>query len=238
MNSMLDTWHDFLASPLFGITLTVAAYTAALRLWHRFGRSALLTPVLVAIALVVVFLELSGVSYQDYLVGGSFLSFLLGPATVALAVPLYRASSSIRQLALPVLAGVACGCLAAMATGIVVVRALNGGLALEATIAPKSATTPIAIVLADSSGGIASLAAVLTVLTGVLGAVFGPMLLGMVGVSDPRLRGLALGVSSHGIGTSRAIQEGPVQGAFAALAMAMSGVLTALALPAVLRLLG
>lgn len=235
---LVQGWASFVRTPLFGITLTVAAYVLAVRLWRALGRNALLTPVLVAIVLVAFFLEVTGIDYHTYLVGGNYLSFLLGPATVALAVPLYRAGSAIKALLVPVTAGVLVGALTAMTTAVVVGRVLGGGPALEASLAPKSATTPIAIALASSTGGITSLTAVLTVVTGVLGAVAGPWVLGLLRVGDPRIRGLALGVSSHGIGTSQALAEGPMTGAFAALAMACSGVVTALLVPAVLALAG
>lgn len=238
MTSLASAWSEVVRTPLFGVTLTVAAYVVAVRVWRRLGRTPLLTPVLVAIGLVVAFLEVTGVRYDDYMQGGRYLSFLLGPATVALAVPLHRAASSIRRLLLPVAVGTVVGAATAMSVAVLAVRLLGGSHELEATLAPKSATTPIAIVLSSGAGGIASLTAVLTVVTGVMGAVLGPWLLGLVRVRDPRIRGLALGVSSHGIGTSRGLQEGPVTGAFAALAMALSGVLTSLLMPAVLALAG
>lgn len=238
MSALTAAWDEVVRTPLFGITLTVAAYVAAVRLWRRAGRTPLLTPVLVAMALVVAVLELTGVDYETYLVGGRYLSFLLGLATVALAVPLYRSAATIRRLLVPVAVGVVLGSAAALASAILVVRVLDGGPVLEATMAPKSTTTPIAIALAEAAGGLPSLAAVVVILTGILGAVLGPWLLDLVRVRDPRIRGLALGVSSHGIGTSRALEDGPVTGAFSALAMALSGVVTALLMPAVLRLLG
>lgn len=235
---MLPSLHQFTTTPLFGVTLTIGAYGVAHRLWLRGGRHPLLTPVLVAIALVVAVLHVAGVGYADYLTGGDLLSFLLGPATVALAVPLHRAGPSIGRMLRPVLMAVLVGSTAAMATTVVVVRLCGGTPQLEATLAPKSATTPIAIVLASSTGGVAALAAVVTVLTGVLGAVVGPGLLRAVGIHDPRVLGLALGVASHGIGTSRALEEDPLAGAFAALAMALSGISTSLLMPGVLALLG
>lgn len=238
LHAMHASFEDLIRTPLFGITLTVAAYLVAVRIWRAFGRSALLTPVLTAIVLVACFLEITGIDYKTYLVGGSYLSFLLGPATVALAAPLYKAGSAIKQLLAPVAAGVVVGSLTAIASAVLVVRVMGGDYALEATLAPKSATTPIAMALSDGSGGVTALAAVLTVLTGVLGAVAGPWLLNALHVSDPRVRGLALGVSSHGIGTSQALAEGPLTGAFAALAMACSGVTTAILMPVVLTVLG
>lgn len=238
MSALGSAWSEIVHTPLFGVTLTVGAYVAAVRLWRRAGRTPLLTPVLVAIVLVVAVLELLGISYTDYLRGGQYLSFLLGPATVALAVPLYRAGSRIRQVLVPVATGVLVGSVTAMVSAVLTVRLLGGTHELEATLAPKSATTPISIALAEAAGGLPALTAVLTVLTGVLGAVAGPWLLDRLGIREEEVRGLAMGVSAHGIGTARALQSSALTGAFAALAMALSGVVTSLLMPAVLAVLG
>ncbi|WP_157073373.1 LrgB family protein, partial [Kribbia dieselivorans] len=197
----------------------------------------LLTPVMVAMAIIGLVLWAGRIDYATYMRGGAYLSFVLGPATVALAVPLHRAWPAIRRLALPIVVGVICGAAAAIIGAVVSVRMLGGTEELALTMAPKSATTPISIALSAQAGGIAELTAVFTVLTGVIGAAFGPWLLGLVRVRDPQLQGLAIGVSSHGIGTARALQEGPLIGAFAALAMALSGVATSVLLPVMLFLL-
>ncbi|MCE1178194.1 MAG: LrgB family protein [Micrococcales bacterium] len=225
-------------SPLFALLLTLAAYQASVWLWRKAGRTPLLTPVFIAIITVVLVLLAMGVDYATYMEGGQYLSFLLGPAVVALAVPLHRASASIRSLAIPVVVGVVVGAAGAIVASVLTVRLLGGSEELAMTMAPKSATTPIAIALAPSIGGVASLAAVFTMITGVLCAIVGPAVLNLLRVRDTRVRGLALGVSGHGVGTSRALQAGPVQGAFAALAMAMTGVATSLFLPLVIALLG
>ncbi|MCV7516044.1 MULTISPECIES: LrgB family protein [Micrococcus] len=237
-DSLAEAWDALLHTPLFGIALTLAVAVLSRRLWLAARQTALLTPVLVTIVLVAAFLALTGIDYETYMIGGSYLTFLLGPATVALAVPLYRAGPDIRKLLLPIAVGVTVGSLTAMVSAVLIVRAMGGDAALAATFAPKSATTPIAMAVADAGGGIVSLAAVLPVLTGVLGAVFAPWLLDRLRVRDPRVRGLAIGVSSHGIGTARALAEGPKTGAFSALAMACSGLLTALLAPLVLAMTG
>lgn len=225
-------------SPLFGIGLTLVAWALAVRLWERAGRSPLLTPVLVAIVIVVAVLRLGGIDHRTYLRGGDWISFLLAPATVALAIPIARAALTIRAMALPIVAGVLAGATAAMASAVGVVAVLGGGRELAVTLAPKSATTPISLALSTSFGGIGSLTAVLTVLTGVVGAAVGPTLLSLCRVDDARLRGLALGVSSHGVGTARALQEGPVAGAFSALGMAVCGVTTAILMPVAVAMMG
>lgn len=234
---MNEAWQHLISSPLFGVTLTIGLYVGAQWLWRRGHRHPLLTPSFVAIVAIVVVLLACRIPYESYWKGGQYLNFLLGPATVALAIPLYRAGRAIRRMLVPVLAGVVAGAAAAMGTAVIGTRLLGGDAALAATLAPKSATTPISMVLSAGAGGNASLTACLTILTGVLGAVLAPPLLGLVRVRDPRVQGLAIGVSSHGIGTARALELGPLTGAFAALAMALSGVTTALLTPILLATL-
>jgi predicted murein hydrolase (TIGR00659 family) len=227
-------WASVVHSPLLGLALTLAAYLGARALWTRSGHHSLANPVLVGIAIVVVVLLVTGIDYADYLRGAQYVSFLLGPATVALALPLHRQFRHIRRSALPILVCLVSGAVSAIVVAMVVTKALGGSDQLALTMAPKSATTPIAIALAQSSGGLPALAAVLTVLTGVLGAVAAPRVLSLLRIFDPRVRGFAIGMSSHGIGTSRAFHEAPLTGAFSGLAMALNALATAIILPVLL----
>lgn len=229
-----QAWASTVHSPLLGIVLTLGAYQAARALWRRSGRSSLANPVLVAILIVVAVLLATGTSYPDYLDGARYISFLLGPATVALALPLHRQARRIRSAAFPVLSALVVGSVGAVVLGVLVTRALGGDDQLALTVAPKSATTPVAIALSQSSGGLPALTAVLTVLTGVIGAVAAPRVLTLLRVRDERVRGLAIGMSSHGIGTARALHDHPVAGAFSGLAMALNALATAVALPLLL----
>lgn len=231
-------WAGLTSSPLFGLTLTLLAYEVSVRIWRRCGRRAVANPVLMSIVLIGSTLAVLHVSYENYLTGGRFISILLGPATVALALPLYRQSDTIRRAAGPIILGILIGASAAVASALLVTRWSGGQEVLARSLAPKSATTPIAIVVADQIGGIPALTAVFTILTGVLGAVAAPAILSAVRIRDPRARGLAIGISSHGIGTARAIEDDPASGAFAGLAMALSAVVTPLAVPVVLAALG
>jgi predicted murein hydrolase (TIGR00659 family) len=231
---LAEAWASVLHSPLLGLVLTLAAYLGARLLWTRSGHHSLANPVLVSIAAVVLVLLATGIDYADYLDGAQYISFLLGPATVALALPLHRQARHIRRSALPILVSLVAGAVSAIVVAIVVTKALGGSDQLALTMAPKSATTPIAIALAQASGGLPALAAVLTVLTGVLGAVAAPRVLTLLRVLDPRVRGFAIGMSSHGIGTSRAFHESPLTGAFSGLAMALNALATAVALPLLL----
>ncbi len=234
---LAHAWTSLVRSPLLGITLTLAAYQSARTLWTRTRGHSLANPVLVSIVLVAAFLLITGVKYDDYLRGGQFIAFLLGPATVALALPLYHQADRIRRSAPMIAASVVAGSITAIAVGITVTRLTGGSTALALSMAPKSATTPVSIAVAQASGGIAPLTAVFTIVTGVLGAVAAPAVLTLIGVRDERVRGLAVGVVSHGIGTARLLADEPAAGAFAALAMAVNALVTAVAVPVVLAAL-
>lgn len=219
--------------PLFHLALTLGAYQLALLLFEK-TRSVLAQPVLVGTLLVVAALLACGIDYATYRSASSMLWLLLGPATVALAVPLYLNLPRIRQLFWPVLIALAVGGTVTLALTLLLAHLLGAGHAMLMTLAPKSVTSPIAILVAEQLGGSASLAAVFVMITGVLGAALGPALLRMARVTHPAARGLALGLTAHAVGTAQALQENSETGAFAALAMSLAGVATAVLLPVLL----
>ncbi|MEC5325465.1 LrgB family protein [Aurantimonas sp. A3-2-R12] len=228
---LTDVWVYLAASPLLSLTMTLIAYQAASFVYRKAGSTALLNPVLVTVILVVAVLTLTGTSYQTYFEGAQFIHFLLGPATVALAIPLYRQFDKVRQSAAAIAASLLTGSLTA------IMSAVGLGLLLRAdpisliALAPKSATAPVAMGIAEKLGGLPSLTAVLVIATGILGAALGPVLLDRLGIRDPAARGFALGTASHGIGTARALQESEVAGAFSGLAMGLNALATAIILP-------
>lgn len=234
---LAEAWTWLLGSPLFGITLTLVAFRVAQEVWERTGRHAALNPVLVAIVLAGTTLWLLDVDYGTYMEGGQYIALLLGPATVALALPLHLEARLVRQAVGPVVVGIAVGCVTSVVVAFLVTRGMGGDLGLALSMAPKSATTPVSIALAGSFGGVPSLTAVFTILAGVLGAVAGPAVLSLLRFRDVRVRGLAIGAASHGIGTSRALQEHPTEGAFSGLAMGLNALATALAMPVLVPLL-
>ncbi|MBB4822216.1 putative murein hydrolase (TIGR00659 family) [Pseudomonas alcaligenes] len=219
--------------PLFHLALTLGAYQLALLLFEK-TRSVLAQPVLVGTLLVVAALLACGIDYATYRSASSMLWLLLGPATVALAVPLYLNLPRIRQLFWPVLIALAVGGTVTLALTLLLAHLLGAGHAMLMTLAPKSVTSPIAILVAEQLGGSASLAAVFVMITGVLGAALGPALLRLARVTHPAARGLALGLTAHAVGTAQALQENSETGAFAALAMSLAGVATAVLLPVML----
>ncbi len=228
---LTDVWVYLAASPLLSLTMTLIAYQGASLVYRKAGSTALLNPVLITVILVVAVLTLTGTSYQTYFEGAQFIHFLLGPATVALAIPLYRQFDKVRQSAAAIAASLLTGSLTA------IVSAVGFGLLLRAdpisliALAPKSATAPVAMGIAEKLGGLPSLTAVLVIATGILGAALGPVLLDRLGIRDPAARGFALGTASHGIGTARALQESEVAGAFSGLAMGLNALATAIILP-------
>ncbi len=238
MNSdMAQLWCYLSASPLLWLTVTLLAYQLGIWCFQRCGCSQLLNPVLTAVLVLVIVLKLSGTNYQTYFRGAQFIHFLLGPATVALAIPLYREIAVIRKTFVPIIVSLFAGSLAAILSAVGIARLLGGERVLLLTLSPKSVTTPIAMGISEQIGGLPALTAVAVVLTGITGVVIGDLVLNRMKVHDETARGMAFGIASHGIGTAHAMHKSRVTGAFSALAMALNGLLTALLLPLLVSLL-
>lgn len=224
-------------SPLSMLLLTLLAYRVGREVQARTGGHALAQPVLVAILVVVPVITLLDVDYADYRAGAELVAFMLGPATVALAIPLHRQAHRLRGLVVPMVVAVVLGAAVSITSAVLLVQALGGSDLLARTTAPKAATAPVAIALADAAGGIPALAAVLAILAGILGAVAGPAVLTLLRVRDHRARGLAQGAVSHGIGASRMLADDETEGAFAGLSMGLTALAMSLLLPLLLALL-
>ncbi|MEA4838490.1 MAG: LrgB family protein [Rhodospirillaceae bacterium] len=232
MNDELELlWIYLEASPLMGLTATLVAYQISDWLWRKSGMNPCLNPVMLSILEISVFLRLTGIPYRTYFDGAQFIHFLLGPVTVALAVPLYRELRLLLQSAWALLAGLLAGSIIAVISAVWIAQALGGSEQILRSLAPKSATSPIAMGVAGSIGGLPSLAAIMAIMTGIIGSVLGPWILTLCRVRDDRARGLAMGTAAHGIGTAQAIQMGPTIGAFAGLGMGLNGISTALLVP-------
>lgn len=233
-----DIWVYLTASPLLWLTVTLAVYLAGQWLFQRSGGRALFNPVALAITLLVGILLATGTPYATYFQGAQFIHFLLGPATVALAIPLYLHWERVRRLLVPILAGLLAGSLTAILSAIGLAALLGASPRTLLSLAPKSVTTPVAMGIAEKIGGLPSLTAVLVILTGVIGAVAAPALLRGLRIHDDAIKGLAIGVAAHGIGTARAFQISTLAGAFAGLAIGLNALLTAVLVPLLARLLG
>jgi len=231
-----DVWVYLSASPLLGLTLTLVAYQAAYWIYQRAGFNPLLNPVLLAVAMLVAALQFTGTPYATYFDGAQFVHFLLGPATVALAVPLYLQFDRLRRLALPLAGALLAGSLTAIAAAVGVAWLLGAADATLLSIAPKSVTAPIAMGIAEKIGGIPSLTAVMVIMTGVSGAMMAKYVLDALRISDHGVRGFAVGIAAHGIGTARAFQVSEQAGAFAGLGMGLNGLATAILMPLLIAL--
>lgn len=228
---------DVARSPLGLLGLTLLGYQLGRWVQRRTGGHAAAQPVLVAIVVVGAAITLLDVDYPAYRSATELLAFWLGPATVALAIPLHRQADRLRGFVVPMLVAVVVGAAVSIASAVLVARALGADEALERTLSTKAATTPVAIAVAESVGGIPSLAAVFVILVGVFGAVTGPATLNLLRVRDRRARGLAVGAVSHGVGASRMLQEDETEGALAGLSMGLSALAISLLVPVLALLL-
>lgn len=236
--SLIDRLQASLAAgPLPWLVLTIACYLAAVALYKRHGQQPWLIPVFTAVPVVVIVLLITGTPYATYKQGTALLGLMVGPATVALALPLYAQRDRIRRLWRPIAVSLAVGCVVALTTAMGIAWLFGASMESIVSLAPKSATIPIALPLAERFGGLPSLAAVAVAITGISGTIMAPWLLRRLDCTDPAVEGFALGLTAHAIGTARSIQMHPTAGAFSALAMGLNGVATAVAMPLLMVLL-
>jgi predicted murein hydrolase (TIGR00659 family) len=230
-------WVYLSATPLLWLTATLAAYEVGAWIFDRFGRRPLLNPVLVAVTVLIAVLAATGTPYETYFGGAQFVHFLLGPATVALAVPLFENRAHVRAALLPMLAALAAGSLTAIGSAVGIARLLGARGETLASMAPKSVTAPIAMAISEQIGGLPSLTAAFVIATGICGAVIATPLLNLLRLRDYRARGFAAGLAAHGLGTARAFQVDEMAGTFAGIALALNGLATSLLVPALARLM-
>ena len=236
MQNFVELWVYLSATPLFGLTATLVTYVLARSVYQRTGQAPWANPVLWTVLTLAVLLTLSGTPYPTYFSGAQFIHFLLGPAVVALAWPLWQRRVELRQRAAAVGVAALAGGAAAAASAVGIGRALGLPTELLRSLAPKSVTAPVAMGIAEQIGGIPALAAVFAVITGLVGAVSAKYLFDALRVDAPEVRGFAIGSIAHGIGAARAMQVHPDAGAYAGLALSLQVVLASLLMPLVFKL--
>ena len=227
-------WVYLQTTPLFWLTATLGAFLVADYLSRLAGRNPVVNPVLISVALVAALLKISGADYQTYFNGAQFVHFLLGPATVALGVPLYRNLEMVRRNFLPMLAALFVGAIVAIVSAVLIAEALGAPKVVLISLAPKSVTAGVAMAVSDSLGGLPPLTAALVIATGIIGAVVVTPLMNALRIRDYAARGFAAGLASHGIGTARAFTVDPVAGVFAGIAMGLNAVVTPVLAPLLL----
>lgn len=223
----LERFQALAQTPAFGVAVTLAAWSIAERLQKRIFWA---QPLLVAGAMIIAFLLLTHIPLSSYQGGAQFITFWLGTATVALAIPLYKYASLIREALMPVLAGIVVGAVTGIASAALIVWLLGGDRELIASMMPKSTTTPIAVALAKRLGGVAELTTIFTVVTGMLGIFFGVPFMKFCGIHDHAAVGTAMGCSCHAAGTAKLMAEHELRGSFSGLAIGLCGITTSLLL--------
>lgn len=228
---------EILSNNIILLALTFAVYFGARQL-QKWTGWIVLNPILVTIAVLIVFLKVTGISYETYQKAGTQIDFWLKPAIVALGVPLYQNLEQIRRQFLPIFLSQLVGCVVGVVSVVFIAQLMGASREIVISLAPKSVTTPIAMEVCSAMGGLPSLTAAIVVAVGLFGAVFGFKVLEVWHVRNPYSQGLSMGTASHAVGTSRAMEKGETYGAYASLGLILNGVLTALLTPFILSLMG
>jgi predicted murein hydrolase (TIGR00659 family) len=223
-------------NPIFGVLITLMAYEAGLYLQRRTG-FALLNPLLISTVFIILFLVISGIDYESYNTGGKIVSFFITPATVALAVPLYRNFKLLRANLWPIFLGITAGVLVNFISLYLLVEYTDLGKEIFYTLVPKSVTTPIGIELSQQIGGIPQITIAAIIISGLTGVILGPVIFRIFRISDKVARGIAYGTTSHALGTTKALEEGEIEGSMSGLSIGIAGLLTAVMVPLLLKLI-
>ena len=216
---------ELFASPFFGISLSFIAFWIGVSIQKKTGL-VLCNPLLIAIVLVSAVLLVCRIPYESYNVGGTIINMFLAPATACLAVSIYTQINLLKENWLPIVVGCTAGSITSMGSIYIMCRLFRLDEAVSASLIPKSVTTPIAVSISQSLGGIQAITVVAVILTGILGSIFAPVLIKLFRVKDPVAAGLAIGACSHAVGTSRALELGETEGAMSGLAIGICGILT------------
>lgn len=229
--------HEYLSNDYFLLTLTFGVYFLA-KLVRKLLRLPVFNPILVSIAFLIIFLRVADVDYEEYRVSGAKIDFWLKPAVVALGVPLYKQLSSIRQEILPILLSQLAGCVVGVVSVVGIARLMGANTEVVLSLAAKSVTTPIAMEVTESVGGIPALTATIVVFVGIFGAITGFRILRYGHIGMPSSQGISLGTASHAVGTSAAMERSMEHGAYASLGLTLNGIFTAILAPYVLHWMG
>lgn len=222
--------NSVITSPVFGVLISIIAYEIGALIKQKLKLS-IFNPLLIAIIILIVFLSKFNIKYEDYNNGGQIISFFLAPATIALALPLYKKFSLVKENAIAILVGILCGAISGMVTVVALSKLFNFSDELTKSLIPKSITTPIGMALSSQLGGLPSITVVAIIITGILGSIIGPLLYRILKINDKVAMGIAMGSASHAVGTAKAMEIGEIEGAMSGVTIAISGILTVLLAP-------
>ena len=221
---------DIISNPVFGVLISIIAYKIGEIIKAKFKLS-VFNPLLTAIVIVVGFLSLSNITYEDYSKGGEIISFFLAPATIALALPLYKKFDLFKKNAVPIIVGIVCGAVSGIICVIGLSKIFNLSDELTISLIPKSVTTPIGMAISEQMGGMPSITVIVVIITGIVGSIIGPILNKALKINDKVAMGIAMGNASHAVGTSKAMEIGETEGAMSSLTIAIAGIITVILAP-------
>lgn len=230
MHNLIDTVRPYVSTELFLLMLVMGTFLLGVFIYKR-TKITLLQPLLISILIIIPFLKFMDIEYQTFYNQTRILHFMLGPSVVALGYVLYEQMEHLKGNVTSIITAVFVGSLVGIISVVLLSRWLGADKVLMASLAPKSVTTPIAISLAEKSGGVPALAAAFVVICGIFGGLVGPVILRKIGIKSKIAKGLAMGSASHALGTARALEMGAVEGAISGLAIGIMGIMTALLIP-------
>lgn len=227
---------QILNTPLFGILISLISFEIGTFLYKRF-KQPILNPLFISQLIIILFLINFNINFESYNLGGQFISFFLGPATVILAVPLYKKMSLLKANAVPILVGITVGSLAGIVSIILLSKALNLDITIINSLVPKSVTVPIGVEISKQLKGIPAITVVSIIVTGIIGSVIGPFICKLFGINDKMSIGIALGTASHALGTTKALELGETEGAMSSLSIGLAGIITVFLAPFITNIL-
>ncbi len=226
---------EILSSPLFGVLISLIAFEIGLFV-NRKTKKSFLNPLLIAIGIVIVVLKTFDISLEDYKKGGQVISFLLAPATVVLAVPLYKNFAVLKKNAIPIIVGIFIGSVVSVTSIILLSKAFKLNAVLSLSLVPKSVTTPIGIEISKQLGGVPELTVATIIITGITGAIISQVVFSALRIKDKVAMGIAIGTSSHAVGTSKAIEMGEIEGGMSGLSIGVAGLITVIIAPVIVKI--
>jgi len=228
--------YNVIDTPIFGIVLTIVFFNMGIFVQNK-TKKPIFNPLLIAIAGIILFLSITKIPYEKYKLGADSINFLLGPVTVALAIPLYKQFDLLKSHLLEIIVGILCGVIVSLALVLLIGKLTHANIEILKSLIPKSITTPMGLALTKTLGGIDSITVVSIILTGILGAIISPLVFKIGKIDNPIARGIALGTSSHALGTTKAMEMGEIEGAMSSLSIGITGIITVVIVPIILGII-
>ena len=228
--------YSVIETPIFGIVLTIVFFNIGVYIQKK-TKKPIFNPLLIAIVGIILFLSITKIPYDKYKLGADSINFLLGPVTISLAIPLYRQFNLLKKYFLEIIVGILCGVIVSLASVLIIGWLTHANIEILNSLIPKSITTPMGLALTKTLNGIDSITVVSIIITGILGAIISPLVFKVGKINNPIAKGIALGTSSHALGTTKAMEMGEVEGAMSSLSIGIAGTITVIIVPIILNLI-